>query len=370
MTLPPIWKVKREVRRIADQAALASTNFYEPPLRYLHARWLDKAARPMDGSLVLGGKVALLVLFQPKIVARSTFLMCDHLIAQGYSPFILSNSVLSAHDREELLARSALLLERPNFGYDFGAYQDGIRLLARMGHAPDRLILMNDSTWFPLRSNDSSISRIEASGDAFTGHAFRNEPNIGRGRNHMEAHLIMFGKEALESAAFRDFWDKYPASSHRVNTIDKGEKGITAAMFDAGFMSNGLASRHSFLERLETASSKTLYKILVSASFLPNNLHNRSLQLQSTASDSVEWQRQVREHMNDLLHLSAPVLSTTLIYGAIKELGLGFVKKSQEERFHLTRIKVLELEAAGDIEALDDDVRAEMCASVAAWTRA
>lgn len=53
----------------------------------------------------------------------------------------------------------------------------------------------------------------------------------------------------------------------------------------------------------------------------------------------------------------------------MKELGLGFVKKSQEERFHLTRIKVLELEATGDIEALDLDVRAEMSASVANWTR-
>ena len=369
MTLPPVWKVKRELRRIRGQAQRASTKFSEPPLRYLHNIWLNTVARPLAGGLPLGNKVAVLILYQPTGVARSLFLTCDHLIAQGYSPFILSNTPLSTSDRAGLLARSALLLERANFGYDFGAYQDGIRLLDRMGHKPDRLILMNDSTWFPLRADDTSIARMEASGDAFTGLAFRNEPNIGRGRNHMEAHLLMFDKSALESSAFDDFWDRYPASSDRDTTIEKGEKGITAAMFDAGFVSKGLASRHLFLERLGSASFQTLHKILAATSFHPNKLHRRTLQLLATATDSVEWQSHVRDHMNDHLHLFAPVLSTTLIYGAMKELALGFVKKSQEERFHLTRTQVLELEAAGEIEALDPDVRAEMSASVANWTR-
>ena len=194
MNLPPIWKVTREIRRVGDQAARAAIYFYEPPLRVLHNVWLNRAARPLSGSLVLGSKVAVLVLYQPKSVARSIFLTCDHLITQGYSPFILSNAPVSASDRAELLARSALLLERANFGYDFGAYQDGVRLLAKMGHKPDRLILMNDSTWFPLRANDTSIARMEASADAFTGHAFRNEPNIGRGRDHMEAHRLCLTK--------------------------------------------------------------------------------------------------------------------------------------------------------------------------------
>ena len=369
MKIPPYWKVKREVRRIRDQLSRVAADFYEQPMRILHKRWLITKAQPLAGKLPLGSKVAILVVFQPKGVARSLFLTCDHLIDQGYSPFILCNMPLSEDDRTALLARAALLLERPNFGYDFGAYQDGIRLLHKMGCKPDRLILMNDSTWFPLRVNDTSIARMESSGDAFTGHAFRNEPNIGRGRDHMEAHLIMFDNNALESAAFGAFWDKYPASSNRITTIDRGEKGITVAMFDAGFVSEGLASRHLFLERLETASSQTLYEILASASFLPNKLHNRTLELLATASNSVESQRQVRDHMIDLLHLFAPVLSTTLIYGAMKELGLGFVKKSQEENFHLTRKKVLELEATGEIEALDLDVRAEMSASVANWTR-
>ena len=369
MNLPPIWKVKREIRRVGDQAARASANFYEPVLRYLHNRWLKKAARPLSGSLVLGSKVAVLVLYQPKGVARSIFLTCDHLIAQGYSPFILSNAPVSASDRAELLARSALLLERPNFGYDFGAYQDGVRLLAKLGHRTDRLILMNDSTWFPLRANDTSIARMEASGDAFTGHAFRNEPNISRGRDHMESHLIMFDKKALESTAFRDFWGKYLASSNRITTIQRGEKGISSAMFDAGFTSQGLTSKNILLARLADEPFAALKKVLQEASFDPNKLQQKTQALLAAAVDTSEWRQEVLDHVRDVIQMPATTLSVTFIYFTMTKLGLGFVKKAQDDLFHLTRIKVLELEAAGEIEALDFDVRAEMSASVTNWTR-
>jgi Rhamnan synthesis protein F len=369
MTLPPAWKVKRELRRIRGQAERAGSKLSEPPLRYLHNIWLSTAARPLSGSLTLGSKVAVLVLYQPQGVARSLFLTCGHLIENNYSPFILSNAPLSADDRTALLARAAFVIERPNFGYDFGAYQDDIRLLEKMGHQPDRLILMNDSTWFPLRANDTSIARMEASGDAFTGLAFRNEPNTGRGRDHMEAHMLMFHRSALKCDAFGAFWDRYPASSNRDTTIERGEKGITWAMFDAGFTSSGLASRHLLLARLSSTSFQNLHSILAAASFHPTILRERAFELLAAATDSFEWRRQVLDHMNDHLHLFAPMLSTTLIYGAMKEMDLGFVKKSQEERFHLARIQVLELEAAGEIEALDPDVRAEMSASVANWKR-
>ena len=209
MSLPPIWKVKREIGRVGDQARRLTSKLYEIPVRANHNRWLTNVAQPLPGKRILGNKVAIVVLFQPKGVAASVFLMCDHLISQGYSPFILSNGPLSDGDRFALLEKSALLLVRPNFGCDFGAYQDGIRLLDRIGCKLDTLIIMNDSTWFPLRANDTSIARMEASTDAFTGHILRNEPDIRRGQAHIDSHLLMFKKTTFESASFRDFWSSY-----------------------------------------------------------------------------------------------------------------------------------------------------------------
>ena len=367
MKLPPVSKISREAARIRDQLSRKAANVYEVPLRILHDKWLLNKARPLAGKWPLGSKVAILVVFQPKGIARSLFLTCDHLIDQGYSPFILCNTTLSEDDRVSLLERSALLLERPNFGYDFGAYQDGIRMLSKLGCIPDRLILMNDSTWFPLRSDDTSIARMEASRDSFTGHAFRNETNIGRKRDHMEAHLLMFDRASLECKGFQEFWDQYPASSNRITTIEKGEKGITAAMLNAGFASEGLASRQLLNMRLEDASFETLHKILVKSSFHSTKFEPRTLQLLAKASNSYEWRKQALDLVADHLNHVGPVLSTTLIYGAMMELHLGFVKKSPEEQFHIARTQVLKLEASGEIEPLHLDVRSEMRVLVETW---
>ena len=262
-----------------------------------------------------------------------------------------------------------MLLERPNFGYDFGAYQDGVRLLAKMGHKPDRLILMNDSTWFPLRADDGSIARMEASGDAFTGKVYKTEPKIGLGCDHMESHFLMFDRNAQQSSAFKDFWDRYPMTSSRFNTIQRGEKGISTAMFDAGFASQGLTSKNILFARLADEPFAALTKVLHEASFDPNKLQQKTQTLLIAATDTSEWRQEVLDHVRDVIQMPGTTLSVTFIYFTMTKLGLGFVKKAQDDIFHLTRIKVLELEAAGEIKALDLNVRAEMSASVANWTR-
>lgn len=367
MSLPPIWKVRREVRRVKDQMKVAT--LYEPTLRILHGKWLANRAQPILGKVVLGKKVAIFILFQPKGVANSIYFSCDHLIAHGYSPVILSNAPLSDSDRAALLERSALLLERPNFGYDFGAYQDGVRLLDRMGLKPDRLILMNDSTWFPLRANDTSIARMEASGEAFIGHLYKTEPRIRRGRDHMESHFLMFDRTALQSDEFKCFWKLYSMTSSRSNTIERGEKGITIAMFEAGFGSQGLVSKISVLERLANEPFAVLKRMLIEASFDLNKFHHATQDLIATATDTAEWRQKVLDHVRDMIQSFVTTLSATFIYFTMTRLDLGFVKKSNDECFHKTRIKVLEMEKSGDIEPLNHDVRAEMKAAVASWTR-
>lgn len=307
-------------------------------------------------------------MFQPNGVAPSLLKTCDHLVSQGYSPFILSNTQLADHDREALLARAALLLERPNFGYDFGAYQDGIKLLNQMGCKPDRLILMNDSTWFPLRENDTSIARMEASGDHFVGHVFKFEPKIRRGRDHIEAHFLLFDRNAQDSIAFKNFWDRYLMTSSRSETIQRGEKGISTAMFNAGFGSQGLTSKTLLLDHLAKEKFIELKKMLVEACFDNNILREETLHIISAASETPEWRTQVITHVRTVIEAIGTTLYCIYIYYTMTKLGLGFVKKANNDFFHFTRVKVLELEAAGEIEPLDCDVRSEMTASVAGWT--
>ena len=87
-------------------------------------------------EITLKNNVAILVVFQPKGVPRSIF-SCEHLITQRYSPFIICYSTVKTDDKIAFLARAAPLLERKNFGYVFGAYRHGIRLLHRADSNPD-----------------------------------------------------------------------------------------------------------------------------------------------------------------------------------------------------------------------------------------
>jgi len=61
------------------------------------------------------------------------------------------------------------VIERPNFGYDFGGYRDGILLLEAWGIAPERLLILNDSIWMPLAPNSTLIDRFEAAEGAVIG---------------------------------------------------------------------------------------------------------------------------------------------------------------------------------------------------------
>lgn len=372
MSLPPIWKVRREVRRVKDQVQIKSTFLYEPSLRILHGRWLKNRAQPILGKVALGKKVAIFILFQPKGVANSIYFACDHLIAHGYSPVILSNAPLSESDRAALLERSALLLERPNFGYDFGAYQDGVHLLDRMNCKPDRLILMNDSTWFPLRENDTSIARMEASGDAFTGQVEKIEPDLPRRKtvDHLESHFLMFTKAALESDAYVTFWEKYRASSNRTNTIFRGEKTLSDVMFNAGFKSAGLVSRQQFIDCLKQLSYDHFVAALTEFCDVRKDTSSFVISLIQTAEDTPEWRQDAMQKLESLIVTHNFLLTTMLIFASMNYLGLGFVKKGNEKISHRTRLKVLTLASEGKIAPLNPAVMFEMEKSVANWTNA
>lgn len=364
MKLPPLWKFKRELNRIRlDVWRGLRGALIEPPRQWLYDRRAARHQRPVTGRGVLTERVAVLVLFQPKGLAGSVRLTLDHLVAQGWSVVVVSNAPLSHSDTEMVSERVALLLERPNVGYDFGGYRAGLRLLADMGHRPERLILINDSTWFPLREEDDTLKRMEALGAAMAGQIFRAEQ--GRGRSHLESHLLMFSPEALAHPVWTRFWNRFVMSDDRVTTILRGEKGLSQALMSAGLRVFGLIGRESFLMCLERLPEPALRKVMADV------VHHRpDAQAHcATLSQSDVWQAGFLEWVNGVLANSRQhLVSVTFIAPAMQLCCMGFVKKTRDRRFHLARIKVLELEAAGHIVPLHPAVRAEIAAAVAKWT--
>ncbi|MBC8049652.1 MAG: hypothetical protein H7X92_05840, partial [Chitinophagales bacterium] len=81
------------------------------------------------GSAPLRGRAfAVFVTFtEMPYVAEYVYRHLDFLNANGFNVVVVSNSKkINSQSLRELRLRSIAVLERPNIGYDFGAYRDGI----------------------------------------------------------------------------------------------------------------------------------------------------------------------------------------------------------------------------------------------------
>ena len=369
MKLTPAWKVKRELLRVKEKVQdLVLPRFTDRFRQTRYDRNLDHLLRETVGALPLTARVAIFVLFQPKGIAASTLFTLDHMAREGWSVLIVSNTPLSDIDRSRLAAQSGCVIERPNVGYDFGAYREGWRWLARHGHGLTRLVLMNDSSWFPLRMLDDSLRRMEALGVDLAGHIFKTEKTEDRGRDHVESHLLMLGPTALAHPAMRRYWDEYLMSDSKALTIRRGEKGIAQAAFEAGLSVRGLLGREQMLELLAPLPDAELLQVLRDLALHSDAGRRQREAWIGAAAASQPWRTEFlawvsRELSNSRQHL----VSATFIVPAVRLGGMGFLKKSNERRFQLARLAAIRGIEAGRIAPMDPVVEAEVRAAIAAW---
>lgn len=71
-------------------------------------------------------KFAVYLVFQPNGIPRSVISTCQSLSRAGYNVVLISNAKISLSDREEISSVANVVIERHNFGYDFGGYREGV----------------------------------------------------------------------------------------------------------------------------------------------------------------------------------------------------------------------------------------------------
>ena len=160
--MTPIWKLYREMDRLRQAGQAAIGRLYEPFLQRRHDRNRDRVLAFHAGDLPLGPKVAVFLIYQPKGLRPSCLLTCRHLVEKGYSPLVMSNTPLGEADLRALQGVAWKVVIRPNYGYDFGGYRDAILWLQDQDIVPDRLMILNDSVWFPVWPGETLIDRMEA----------------------------------------------------------------------------------------------------------------------------------------------------------------------------------------------------------------
>jgi hypothetical protein len=370
MALPPAWKVKRELRRVYEN--LLDFVRFRPAVEWLRILHYEVHPRinlhETQGALLLTARVAVFVLFQPKGIAGSTLQTLAHLAEEGWSVLVISNAPLSPDDRTRVATNSAHVIERPNLGYDFGAYREGWRWLQRRGHRPNRLILMNDSTWFPLRRQDDTLRRMEALKVDLAGHIFKTESSADSSNDHMESHLLMFGQRALAHPDIQEFWANYRMTSSKALTIERGEKGISQAVLLAGLELKGLLDREQLLSILGGLPDDAL--CLVASNLVIDDDENRQRRADwvAAAAHGLPWREDFLAWTDyELANSLYQLLSATFVYPAILYGGMGFMKKSNDRRFQLARMLILREIEAGCIPPFDPVIMEEVRSNAENW---
>lgn len=303
------WKLRRELDRIKQQLSMIPEMLYEPILRHKHDRAFEAGFPEHKGAVELTSKVAIFIVWQPDGLLTSTLNTCRHLHAAGYSVMLISNAPLRSDDITAMRPYAWRIIDRPNFGYDFGGYRDGIRLLEREGIVPDNLIILNDSIYFPIFPNDDTIRKLEQSDADISGMILRQ-----RGEAHfLESYFYLIRGHVLRHEAFRDFWIKYPLSSNKYKTIRRGERGFGAAMESAGLKIEGVFTEQDFQAAILAADHGMLREIVKHAA-LPSRDATQVAQSIAQNGTTEQLQAFIFSQMLKLQFYSAfPVASHSLM---------------------------------------------------------
>jgi hypothetical protein len=263
----PWWKLSRELHRIAQQLRAIPEFFVEPGKQRRHDTTRAQTLRQTDGEVQASSKVALLLIYQPSGLRPSTLWSCEHLRSKGYAPLVISNAPLTSEDVARLTEVSWRIVERPNFGYDFGGYRDGIWLLQEWGVAVDQLIIMNDSIWFPLTGDETLIDQMEMAPADVVGalqlDPLRHTAGVpAKKRPFSGSFFLMVKGSAWAHPSFKTFWASYRITSNKYKTIRRGERGFSHAMMDAGLTCQSIYTRSELDQYIATLPNTDLRSLL------------------------------------------------------------------------------------------------------------
>ncbi len=314
------WKIRRELVRIKQQLAMIPEALYEPIMRRRHERAFAQSDSEHQGSVGLSSKVAIFVVWQPDGLRTSTLDTCHHLHMAGYSVMLVSNAQMQPDDIARVQPNVWRIITRPNFGYDFGGYRDGIRLLDYEEIVPDELIILNDSIYFPILPEDDTIKRLEQNDADISGMVLRCRGS----ERFLESYFYLIKGHVLQNRAFRDFWNNYTFTSNKYKTIRRGERGFSAAMADAGLKLDGLFKKQEFRTAIMSAD-KTMLREIVKHAALPSSDAAQRARSIAQAGTPEELRSLIFSQMEKLQFYSAfPVGSHSL-------MNFPVLKKSKDE---------------------------------------
>jgi len=123
-----------------------------------------------------------------------------------------------------------LVFERHR-GYDFGSYRRGLELAQARGllEQASHVLLCNDSVLGPLGDLEPLLQRMQAAPDEAWGLTASHQLTP-----HLQSYFVLLGRELLERAPLRHFFNSIEPLLSRYAVIQRYELGLSRALLAAG----------------------------------------------------------------------------------------------------------------------------------------
>lgn len=362
-------KIAREIIRASQRIKAVVGLIWEPFVQRRYDRNRDSRLSITVGRRPLRERVVIYLIYQPGQILASTLETCRALEDQGYATLIVSNAPLEPTAMAQLQEVAWQVIQRPNYGYDFGGYRDGILYLLDKGLMPQWLMVMNDSVWYPLGRVDTLVRRLEGSGLDVAGtivhRSFRKTLLRRTATRVIESYLFLFNRTALESQAFRDFWQRYRVSSNKQNAVRRGERRLAEYMLAAGLKADGIFAQDAFMTHIVEQPDDFLRKTLAYAAYTDHAFEAERDKLLAERSGATAWRGRVLDHISRVsAHRS---FHGSFVFASLQLMDLCLLKKAAGRgtakygNLHTkTQEQYLSAVSAGDLPAPSDAILAEI----------
>tara|TARA_B110000977_G_scaffold192775_1_gene266762 strand:- start:827 stop:1924 length:1098 start_codon:yes stop_codon:yes gene_type:complete len=356
--MTPTWKIKRELKRLKVQASAIPLAIYEPFLQRRYDPKRPKLIKYIYGAVPAKDNLVIFLIYQPHGLPASILDTCIHLVTSGFAPIIVSNMPLSDTDRIALTGLAHIVAERPNFGYDFGGYRDGLWLINQIELKPKSILFLNDSIWFPAREKQSLLTELLQPDLEYTGVQIFDHGSKGNIRRSMfGSYCFAVNERLLKNSEFIDFWENYRLSSNKELTLRRGERAFSIRMMKETTQSKGIYSLHRFNSVIEGLKSDKLREALGDMIAIDSHLEGTRLQLLNQKT-TINWVNEAKTLLQIGAKTKNYIGSSPIV--SIREMGFPMIKKNNERLYKLARARILLAVDEGRLNHLNCSVLREL----------
>lgn len=321
----PNWKLQREAERLKRQFQGLWWRATGSLRTWLYDRRRREVVRVSEGDQPLRDELAVLLIYQPDGLLASTVHTLSWFVSEGVSPVVVSNCPLTEADMQRLRAVSYLVIERPNIGYDFGGYREGVLKILERGIRPAALYVLNDSMWFPLRDDCDVIRQSRASpADIFglyTGWLGRRSG----GQEYIQSYFFRFSARLVSGDAFQHYWKRLKLMDQKHVVIRSFERNLAGHFARIGYTSGSVIRWQEIVDYvLKLDDEDTLRDILV----FQCRTSRKDREIIQPLLDDGLGPFEIRDRIRDLIEKRVVFVKMASLHPAIIEgVRIPFLKK-------------------------------------------